>query len=750
MNIFEKRPLSLILCIMVGGFSLFLDSPREIIYVLVGLGVILFIITFLFKALFAKRLLITRIATVAFIISLCCTMIFSAVSTPKQMPANTKFKGVVTDIDYTKPDSTSMTVQILECDGNRVSYKSFISAGKDIITNIARGDTIEFCGELTAFTSETSAQYRYYRARGYHCSITNLDNLTVESTNPDWKPDIFTQIRTNISDALKLLTNEQTGGFLSALMTGEKDSLDANTALNFTVIGISHILALSGMHLVILTDALRRILSLLKLNKRVVIIISTVFALFYMLLTGCAPSIFRATVMLLITNTLFLLSSTHDTYTTLPIAVFIILLFQPHAAYDISLWLSAFATLGIVVLSDINSKRHDESPEEKKKLILAIFIWLRDAIMATAFAIIATFLITSQFADTMSALAPITTLIFSFPSTILIYLGILILLLGKIIPIGIPTILLSDTIKEVAELFASQKWAMISLEFPLAKALTIISAVSFFAFLIIKTNKRRLTMYILVGLYALSLVVGVTQTQLITHTDAAKYSSSKSSDNIMLRSKGKSAMICSGNGNKIRSRATVSQLKAEEIYYLDYLIIPAYDYDTTMFICELVTDIKTDFVYLPTPHNSIELSFCEALMDKLSLIGTTPKFYNEGEEIVIGEIVYQQVTHMLYRSMAQPCHIFRLTIDGEHYTYLTSSALEMLPSYAVPIIYSTDYLILGKLTSSYSSSEKFSILTENIKGIICSDGDFISADAKDFYNEREVSITVIDTSSIIH
>ena len=68
-------------------------------------------------------------------------------------------------------------------------------------------------------------------------------------------------------------------------------------------------------------------------------------------------SVVRASFLLIINATLFLIAKTKDSFTSLCIAVLILVLIEPYAVFDLSLWLSAFATLGIVSFSEYKQKR---------------------------------------------------------------------------------------------------------------------------------------------------------------------------------------------------------------------------------------------------------------------------------------------------------------------------------------------------------------------------------------------------------
>lgn len=745
MKVFEKRPLSLILCIMLCVFSLFLSADALLSYIAIGISILVFVASFLFKNLFTKKRILLRLCCIAFIAAVCLSQLFIFVfvpQTPKETPV--RIKGLVTEIDYSASGTTSFVIQVSEMDASAVSYKMLVSAGKDEAVNIAAGDTVAL-----SCTINSENLTAYIKAQGFNAQATYSSDLTILETNPDWQPSFFTRMREAISASLKLYTDRETGGFLAALLTGEKSGLDDNTELNFKLIGISHILALSGMHLIILTDALRRFLSFIKMNKRVVIVVSTLFAVFYMLLTGCPSSIVRATVMLIITNSLFLLSSTNDTYTTLPLAVTLILIFQPYAVYDVGLWLSAFATVGVVILSDIKERLKKEHGDVRtRNIFIRILVWLRDSILETVFAIIATFALTSSFAGTTSALAPLTTLIFSFPINALIYVSIIVLLIGWFIPIGTPVIFIVDAIKELAEYIASQRWAIISAEFPFTQALTWICTFFFVALLILKIDKLRLSVIVLVILYIMPLVSGIIETQIVTNTDISIYNSSSSSDRMFIRSKGECALIYSGNFSAQDARSCSSALSKQQIYYMEKLILTGYTTNTPSFVKDLVTTVKADVLYAPTPHNTDELSIATALADELSLIGASLDFYESAEAIQIGEIKYRQIDRTLYSDVIAPTSIYTLTINDNVYCYLSEGALEHLPQYSSAYVYQSDYIILGASGEGYSSSFSFEIISESIKGIYYAKTTRISEYAKEYYNNKGVPIYKIGTHNL--
>ena len=93
---------------------------------------------------------------------------------------------------------------------------------------------------------------------------------------------LFGKLRLAIKTNFEAYMNDTEAGFATALMTGNKENLGARIRLAFTRIGISHILAVSGLHLSIVIgglDLLGRWIGVPRRLKNVILIVSTFFFL---------------------------------------------------------------------------------------------------------------------------------------------------------------------------------------------------------------------------------------------------------------------------------------------------------------------------------------------------------------------------------------------------------------------------------------------------------------------------------------
>jgi competence protein ComEC len=137
---------------------------------------------------------------------------------------------------------------------------------------------------------------------------------------------------------------------LKALLLGERTDLTLRTEELFRRAGVSHVLALSGMHLAIIA-ALVVTLVLPLFGRRVALVAGAVVALVYTIFIGGRPSLVRATLMVEITLLLMLFERPLHLVEVVAAAFLVHLLLQPAAIGEVSFQLSYLALLGIAVVA---------------------------------------------------------------------------------------------------------------------------------------------------------------------------------------------------------------------------------------------------------------------------------------------------------------------------------------------------------------------------------------------------------------
>ena len=138
---------------------------------------------------------------------------------------------------------------------------------------------------------------------------------------------------------------------LSALTLGYKGGLDKETREAYATAGISHVLALSGMHIGIVwlfLDVLLR--PFMKRRLRVLKGLVTVALLWgFAFVVGLEPSVVRAVVMCMLMELGRLSGSRALSMNTLAIAAFLMLLYHPFYLFDVGFQLSFVAVASILL-----------------------------------------------------------------------------------------------------------------------------------------------------------------------------------------------------------------------------------------------------------------------------------------------------------------------------------------------------------------------------------------------------------------
>ncbi|MEG1586358.1 MAG: ComEC/Rec2 family competence protein [Bacteroidales bacterium] len=154
-----------------------------------------------------------------------------------------------------------------------------------------------------------------------------------------------------LSHLKPLIYDPQAFIFLSAITLGDRQDLLPETRADFSRSGISHILAVSGLHTGIIFLLIMVLLSPLRLFglKRMVYTAAVLLMWGYAFLTGLSPSVIRAVCMISILLAGKILNEDSNSLNTLFITAFFMLLIHPGYLFDVGFQLSFLAVLSILI-----------------------------------------------------------------------------------------------------------------------------------------------------------------------------------------------------------------------------------------------------------------------------------------------------------------------------------------------------------------------------------------------------------------
>jgi competence protein ComEC len=141
------------------------------------------------------------------------------------------------------------------------------------------------------------------------------------------------------------------GSLSLALLLGVRDNLDTGLAQMYRDAGCSHVLALSGMHLAILSSVIAFFLRK-PLGLRAAAVLGGLFIILYVLLVGPQPSLVRSALMYLLGTLAILGALPRRPLLLLALAFLLQIVQDPPSGYTISFILSYLALAGILILGE--------------------------------------------------------------------------------------------------------------------------------------------------------------------------------------------------------------------------------------------------------------------------------------------------------------------------------------------------------------------------------------------------------------
>ncbi len=412
---------------------------------------------------------------------------------------------VVTERKSSDSFYSVLGIKVYEINGERVNIKALLECDYECdlqpgyeIDAVLIGDKISALygsGSAISFLSDGYRMLFIDDPSEVNADGTLKTNINVIDTEVKGLAIYARQLNELLSARLMSSLGNTSGRLASALLLGNKDKIPDAVQRDFKRSGISHILALSGMHLSILLGIFGFLLGKLGVGRTPKIIILCAIAPAYLVLTGCSVSAARAFIMVTVTYITSLIGGRSDTLTNLFLAGAVILMVSPFAVCDAAYWLSLFATLGIVVGSDIFSQwigRMSRSAQKRKWLRGVIYI--TSALITGICANIAvTFFMWLYFGE-LSLLSPIITIAVTPMVYALIIISLVCFTIGSVPTVGkllsLAASAISDMLIKLTHTVSSWDHATISLSYRFVSFIVIAMTLALVVMLIVRINKK--------------------------------------------------------------------------------------------------------------------------------------------------------------------------------------------------------------------------------------------------------------------
>lgn len=144
--------------------------------------------------------------------------------------------------------------------------------------------------------------------------------------------------------------NSNDQAMVAGLLFGQKQDLSSELEAAYRNTGVMHILAVSGMHVMLIYFTLKSLLSFLRIGKKGQFFIIITLLVLFAFLSGLSGSVIRAVLMCVIFLIGSLLKKDNFTTYSLVLSMQLILWFYPNFLFDIGFQLSYLAVFSIVFI----------------------------------------------------------------------------------------------------------------------------------------------------------------------------------------------------------------------------------------------------------------------------------------------------------------------------------------------------------------------------------------------------------------
>lgn len=235
-------------------------------------------------------------------------------------------------------------VKILDPDlrGRAVYY-----GGYDLLS-LEPGNRVATEAKFYSAAALSGSDSNYYTSRGVFVRLYGKGEAVISEGNAGALRYMPQRMAHSLKRTITACYEEPAAGLITALLTGDRDGLDAQSANDLAGAGLSHMVAVSGLHCGFLICLLG---ALVFRRQKLTAFLGYPVLLVYMVMVGCTPSAVRACVMVGFTLLAPLVGRENDILTSLSGALLLILLGNPYAVASVSLQLSFAAVAGLLLLA---------------------------------------------------------------------------------------------------------------------------------------------------------------------------------------------------------------------------------------------------------------------------------------------------------------------------------------------------------------------------------------------------------------
>lgn len=294
-----------------------------------------------------------------------------------------------------------------------------------------RGDRVVIEGEM--IQPQVARNFGGFDYRAYlltqriHWLLKGTGTASVK-VNPQvsWEPSTILRwndkARSVLGAEMSRLFQEPHAGYMKGLVIGIQKELDPETFRQFSQLGLTHILAISGMHVAVYVGVILVLLRRCRLTRETALTVTLLLVPVYVLLSGAGPSVIRAGIMSMIALLAARLGMLKDGLNILAASALMMLVWNPYLLLTVSFQLSFLVTAGLMIYTPLAAPLFRRLPG-----------WLGSSLSVTIIAQLVSFPLTIYYFNQFSLLSIAANLLLvPFITFLVLPLGTLALLLGRV------------------------------------------------------------------------------------------------------------------------------------------------------------------------------------------------------------------------------------------------------------------------------------------------------------------------------
>ena len=537
--------------------------------------------------------------------------------------------------------------------------------------NVNLGDKVLISGKFNTPKSNTvfnTFNYRKYLLSKKIMLVSNEASITIKHKNK--KP--FYSFKTSIKNHIEKYKSR---AYLKAFIMGDTSLIEENIVSNYRFLGISHLFAISGMHVSVFVFLINKMLKKHKAKDIIIIL----FLLLFLFITDYSESLLRCSTFFIISYLNKVLKLNIKNIYLILISAFFLLLINPYLIYSIGFLFSVIITFFVIASSNLLK----DKTYFKKLFIMSLICFL------------ASVPILSFYFYKINLLTIVFNMIFIPLVSYLIFpLGLITFFLY---PLDNIYMFFINLLEGLSSFFQNIDF----LSFVIAKPNVFVILIYYIIlFLSIKRNRKLLIIYFIVLLININIKYFIRDVS-VTFLDVGQGDSS-----VIIFPFGKTILIDTGglylSGYNISKNKTVPYLNSLGISKIDLLILTHGDYDHIGDAINLLNEIKVDEVLFNNDSFNDNENKIIKVLDKKNI-----KYSKNSWDFKKIEDLYFLNTKM-YDNENDNSNVIYTELDGYKFMFMADAGIDkekdILDKYNISGI---DVLKIGHHGSKTSSSKYF-------------------------------------------